>query len=289
MVDLLYEYFISGALVQGGSWGGPDCYAHISPMIHLIETSGWLLLSAVAYYGLGISSVLSSVNVKPSECKSANILESVLDRVLGCVHFAMYLHLLYFKTNSKALVIVLMQPCHVILLLEGIALFSRSKVGVNISLFILPSLIGTLLAMLFPDTSGLYQWMEAESYWIQHYLIQAVPLYLLCRRNFQVARLCTFKTVLAGLWILNLLHYTVYEGFDLLSTVNVEFMLCPTGAMHGIFAQLPPFLLKPSYRTHLTAVVNVVAIPIAYTYIFLARMLMSIFGKAAARKEKKIL
>ena len=287
MADQLYEYFIGGALVQGGSWGGPECYGHVPPMVHLIETAGWLFLSAVAYYGLGIPSVLRSVKVKPEECKSANIFESILDTVLGSIHFAMYLHLLYFKTNSKALCIVLMQPCHVILLLEGIALFSRSKLGINISLFILPSLIGTLLAMIFPDTSGLYQWLEAESYWVQHYLIQAVPLYLLCRRNFQVARLCTFKTVLTGLWILNVLHYTAYEGFDLLTSVNVEFMLCPTGAMHTVFAQLPSFILQPSYRTPLTAVVNVVAIPIAYAYIVPARVLMSIFGKAA--KEKKTL
>ena len=95
----------------------------------------------------------------------------------------MYLHLLYFKTNSKALIIVLLQPCHVILLLEGIAVVSRSTLGVKISLFILPALIGTLLAMLFPDTSGLEQFLEEPSYWVQHYLIQAVPLYLLCRRN----------------------------------------------------------------------------------------------------------
>jgi hypothetical protein len=288
MMEKFYEFFISGALAQGGSWGGPECVAQVDTRTHMVETAGWLLFGVIAYYVLDIPSILGGVKVKDSECKSANIVESILDRVLSCVHFGMYLHLLYFKTNTKALIIVLSQPCHVILLLEGIALMSRGKTGVKISLFLLPALTGTLLAMLFPDTSGLYQWMEAESYWIQHYLIQAVPLYLLCRRDFQVARLCTWKTVLAGLWVLHMLHYTVYEGMDLLTSVNVEFMLCPTGAMQAIFDLMPPGVLQPSYRTPLTAGVLLVAIPIAYSYIFASRMLMVATSAKIKKKSKTV-
>ena len=207
------------------------------------------LLASISYYALNVGGVIRNVAIKDADCKSSSGLETVIDTLLGCVHFGMYLHLLYFKTNSKALIIVLLQPCHVILLLEGIAVVSRSTLGVKISLFILPALIGTLLAMLFPDTSGLEQFLEEPSYWVQHYLIQAVPLYLLCRRNFQVARLCSWKTVCAGLWILHTLHYAVYEVIDLLITVNVEFMLCPTAAMASVFELLPSAILYPSYRT----------------------------------------
>ena len=283
-MDTLYEYFIGGALVQSGSWGGPECYSHITQETHLIETTGWLLLAALAWYTLDIGSVFKSIKIKESECKI-----NVFDVLLGFVHFGMYAHLLYFKTNSKALAIVLLQPCHVILLLEGIALVSRGKLGVNISIFLLPALSGTLLAMLFPDTSGLYQWLEAESYWVQHYLIQAVPLYLLCRRNFQALNECSTKTVLAGYWILHVLHYTLYEGFDLLTLVNIEFMLCPTGAMNAIFTQLPQGLLVPTYRTPLTVVVVFVAIGIALFYIFVARLIQSLIGaKPKPNKVKKI-
>lgn len=281
-MDTLYDYFIGGALVQGGSWGGPECMGHMSMETHVMETAGWLLFSAVVWYALDIGSVFKSIKIKESECKV-----NILDMLLGCVHFGMYLHLLYFKTNSKALVIVLLQPCHVILLLEGIALVSRGKMGVNISIFLLPALSGTLLAMLFPDTSGLYQWLEAESYWVQHYLIQAVPLYLLCRRNFQALNQCSTKTALAGFWILHVLHYTLYEGFDLMTSVNIEFMLCPTGAMNAIFTQLPPGLLWPSYRTPLTTVVIFVAIGIALFYIFVGRLIQSMVG-TKPKKAKKL-
>ncbi len=263
--------------------------AHVSLATHAVETALWLGLALIAYRALDVGAVIRTVTVKDAECKSSSMVETVIDTLLGCVHFGMYLHLLYFKTNSKALIIVLLQPCHVILLLEGIAVVSRSKVGVNISLFILPALIGTLLAMLFPDTSGLEQFLEEPSYWVQHYLIQAIPLYLLCRRNFQVARLCSWKTVLTGLWILHTLHYTVYEGIDLLITVNVEFMLCPTGAMASIFDLLPPAVLYPSYRTPLTAVVLLVAPCIAYSYVFAARFLMlATRAKADKKKVKKL-
>lgn len=288
MLSKLYEYFIHGALVQGGSWGGPECFAHVPLATHALETALWLSLASLAYYALNIGDVIRGVKVKDAECKSSSAVEMVIDALLGCVHFGMYLHLLYFKTNSKALIIVMLQPCHVILLLEGIAVVSRSKLGVKISLFILPALIGTLLAMLFPDTSGLEQFLEEPSYWVQHYLIQAVPLYLLCRRNFQVARLCSLKTVFAGLWILHTLHYTVYELIDLLITVNVEFMLCPTGAMATIFDLLPPAILYPSYRTPLTAVVLVVAPCIAFCYIALARLLMAMTGATEVKKGKKL-
>ena len=284
-MSVLYDYFIHGALVQGGSWGGPECLLHVPFETHMIETAGWLIFALVCYYAFDIGGVLCNVEVKDSECKSHSAFETVVDTLLGCVHFGMYLHLLYFKTNSKALIIVLLQPCHVILLLEGIAVISRSKIGVKISLFILPALIGTLLAMLFPDTSGLEQYLEEPSYWMQHYLIQAVPLYLLCRRNFQVARMCTWKTVAAGLWILHVLHYTLYEGIDLVITVNVEFMLCPTGAMQTIFDQLPAAILWPSYRTPLTAVVLVVAPCMASSYILMSRLLMMVIG-ANKRKTK---
>ena len=67
------------------------------------------------------------------------------------------------------------------------------------------------LAILFPDTSGLDQWLEESSYWYQHYLILTVPIYLLCRDNFLVLKLSSYRTTIYGLWLLALSHFGFYE------------------------------------------------------------------------------
>lgn len=70
---------------------------------------------------------------------------------------------------------------------------------------------GTLLAMLFPDTGGLDQPLEMEAYWVQHYLVQAVPLYLLVRRDYVALRHASYLNVFLGLWVLLILHFSLYE------------------------------------------------------------------------------
>ena len=66
-------------------------------------------------------------------------------------------------------------------------------------------------AFLFPDTSGLDQPFEVEEFWIQHILLQAVPLYLLLRHSAVAARVIDFKTLMIGNWILVFTHWAVFE------------------------------------------------------------------------------
>ena len=132
------------------------------------------------------------------------------DKLLGSIHFLMYLQICYYKFNMSSLV-NLIQPCHLILLLEGIALVSDGPLGIMITTLILPSLTGTLLAIFFPDTSGLHQPFEEQSYWIQHYLIITVPIYLLQRRRNVACDMCSPTTIFIGLWILGFLHWSLYE------------------------------------------------------------------------------
>jgi hypothetical protein len=122
----------------------------------------------------------------------------------------MFAQIIYYKINILSMVNMI-QPCHVILLLQGIALYSTGTTGVMITLCVLPALTGTLLAMLFPDTGGLDQPLEMEAYWLQHYLVQAVPLYLLVRRDYVALKNASFFNIFCGLWVLLLLHFSLYE------------------------------------------------------------------------------
>jgi hypothetical protein len=255
------------------SWGGDVCYAHTPMSTHVIESLGWMIVSLFLWYGLNINKHLNLLYKKAeSELKKTHwtLLEHMFDQLLAFIHFAMYMQIIYYKTNISSM-INLIQPCHVVLLLEGVALYTDEPLGVLITVLILPTLTGTLLATLFPDTTGLDQPYEMVSYWVQHILIQIIPLYLLLRKGSLALKLFDFKTVFVGLWILSFLHFSLYEIVDISLKVNVEFMLCPTGAMIYIFSQVPKAIVDiPSYRTLMGIVVYLVGITLSYTYFCVA-------------------
>jgi hypothetical protein len=207
----IHRYLVTGALSKG--WGGPVCRASMSIEKHMTESAFWLFVVVLSYQVYGLRSKFSAL-CKHIELDLVKSPQSRfwrgLDVTFSAVHFLMFLQIVYYKLNILSLVNMI-QPCHVILLLQGVALFSKGSTGVIITLCILPALTGTLLAMLFPDTTGLDQPFEMDSYWLQHYLIQAMPLYLLVRRNFLAVRHASFVNVFAGLWVLLLLHFSLYE------------------------------------------------------------------------------
>jgi len=290
-MEIAHDYVFGGALRKGGDWAGPDCAAAVPVAMHLYEGLAWVVIAALLYYALDVRGVIGSLTsaVKSkgtTKGKGGNSLILLFERVLSVVHFTMFAQLVYWKFNDKAM-IMLAQPCHIILFLEGIALLSpnSSALGSTISVLVLPALTGTLLAMIVPGTSGLSK-LEVTCYWLQHIIIQIVPFYLLVRRDFQALRLCSIRTVLVGIWILQVAHWTFYAGVDFLFSVNVEFMLCPTFGMRDTFSAFPAYLFFPSYRTTLTWVVALLAIAVSYSYIFPARILAAVLKPAAARVRK---
>jgi hypothetical protein len=212
-MDFILDKLSTGALKNGGSWGGPTCRSYVDMETHLKEDLAWLVYFATTYFTFGVAATFGKVKSqtqKALEGAKASIVETCIDKTFACIHFIMYGMLINWKNTDHSMAFLL-TPCHVILLLQGIALASDGPLANYITLFILPSLIGTTLAIFFPDTSGLDKWLEAESYWVQHYLIVLMPIYLLSRKNFMALKMANNKTIIVGLWILGLLHFTLYE------------------------------------------------------------------------------
>ena len=207
----LHKVLVTGALSKG--WGGPACRAALDMQTHALECLFWLIVCAVSYTSYNAQSkfrtLCKNIELDLSKSKPAPVAR-MFELCLAMVHFGMFIQIIYYKVNILSLVNMI-QPCHVILLLQGVALYSTGTTGVVISLCILPALTGTLLAMLFPDTGGLDQPFEMQAYWLQHYLIQAVPLYLLVRRDYVALRHAGFFNIFCGLWVLLLLHFSLYE------------------------------------------------------------------------------
>jgi hypothetical protein len=178
-----------------------------------------------------------------------------------------------YKINIKSL-INLLQPCHIVLMAQAYALLSNSSTGVIAGLLSLPMVTGSGSALLFPDTSGLDQYFEEPAFWLQHYFVQSIPLYLLLRYEFLATKVVDFKTLLLGNWILVFTHWILFEPIDYLFHVNVNFFLCPAAAMQGAFdAMVPPALMWPSYRTLLMWSFVAICIPVCYAYIYAAKVI----------------
>lgn len=214
------DLFIKGALEKGGVWGGPECMAAVSYTTHFIEFIIWSSLILLFFYLFGVSKYyaelkshfISEINLIKKENNGRLVSKTArfLEIIVGCVHMAVCGHLFYCKYTISSL-INLLQPCHVICFIQGIALLRNDHVTFLIALFILPTLIGTLLAMIFPETTGLDLPFEIESYWIQHYFIQVVPVYLLIKSNGLALKKFSLKSALIGTWMLIFAHYIILE------------------------------------------------------------------------------
>jgi hypothetical protein len=209
----LKDLFVLGSIKQGGSWGGKECKSALSMDLHIKESFAIIILLLLLIRFVNFKKISEDILVPTTNYYKNNKrtkFHTIVSSFLSIVHISMYGMLIFYKFNVSSL-INLFQPCHVILLLEGIALASHGYLGVSVTLLILPALTGCLLALIFPDTSGLFQIFEESSYWYQHYLILTVPLYLLIRDEYLASRIASMKTTLAGLWILSFLHFTFYE------------------------------------------------------------------------------
>ena len=211
--DTLWDLIISGGYYKGGSWGGPICASYVPAQIHYIETGCWVLcLLALFTFGgfnLKLKKLEESISLQLKGIHSSRIM-GVVDNLLSLICFANVALLLYYKVKLHSL-INLLQPCHITTFLQAIALSSKSSLGVMIGMLNLMMVVGSGGAILFPDTSGLDFYFEVEAFWIQHILLQTIPIYLLLRHDALGARLMDFKTLMIGNWILVFVHWVLFE------------------------------------------------------------------------------
>ena len=139
----IHDYLVAGALEKGGSWGGNECRAQVSERTHALELS-WIVVGIVVFHYLDMMNIYRLLVQRSHKMLIKHQFNSFglyFDKFLALIHFSMYVMLIYWKSNIKALA-NLTQPCHLVLLCEGIALMSSTSLGVSITVLMLPTLIG---------------------------------------------------------------------------------------------------------------------------------------------------
>ena len=141
--SVLYNLFFQGALVKGGDWGGPICRSKsVSSETRILETAMWLAFSISVYLLLDVPGVVSWMHkTATKELEHQGAISSSMDgedalprpvvgkkgrwsmyeKALAAVHFFMFVQLVYWKFRDNVL-IMLTQPCHILLFLQGVAL-----------------------------------------------------------------------------------------------------------------------------------------------------------------------
>ncbi|KAG0370686.1 TMEM164 family-domain-containing protein [Gamsiella multidivaricata] len=182
-----------------------------------------------AFYSRRLDQLTENIN--------ANVLSGhVMDKAvltLLCGSYALTVYHKIFGDNYM----YLLQPCHVnILILIFTMVGPRENKFTNMAFnSYLHYIWATIFALSFPDTAENGLWLVIENFWLEHYLLLLVPIYLIYTGRFVVFPL-SFSYAVLSYALFSLFHSFVLSGFGLLTGHNLNYMLVPPNSplMHSL-------------------------------------------------------
>ncbi|KAF9178075.1 hypothetical protein BGZ50_008096 [Haplosporangium sp. Z 11] len=215
---------------------------YLSPRQHTIEFVCYNVLFFVLFrIGLSFFRKKGSAFYSPrldqlSESISTNVLAGhVMDKAVLALLCGSYALTVYHKVFGDNF-LYLLQPCHVNLLLLIFTMVAPQESKVTRMAFnsYLHYLWATIIALSFPDTTENGLWFVIENFWLEHYLLLLVPIYLIYTGRFVVFPL-SFSYAVFSYALFSLFHSFVLSGFGLLTGHNLNYMLVPPNSpiMHS--------------------------------------------------------
>ncbi len=196
----IHHILTYGPLVEKG-WkdlGGIDCFNSIPLRTHILESAAWMFL-ALFFYVItnvkqGFRSQYRAITIDISCCKRSSLVR-LIELFVGLILVAVLVAIAYFKVQTKAGIIFL-QPCHIICACEAYAmLFPNNPYSVFIAMYFLPPVAASMMALIFPEADDLQFPFEIEIFWIEHWLIILLPIYLLIRQKWDWCKICEYETL----------------------------------------------------------------------------------------------
>jgi len=141
-----------------------------------------------------------------------------------------------FKLATRQL-IWLLNPCHMLSFIQLFLIVSpKTKFSTYLFRLHIYWLTGPLLALLFPVTNTLDLPMEWTIYWVQHFLLLLIPIYLTrLGGQFNLDPLSDLAWPAMAFSAYSLYHWIVLQPIGLLTQTNLNNMICPaiSDPFHG--------------------------------------------------------
>ena len=154
--EFLHEYIFVGGIKKGGTWGGIQCYRAIPLDKYILELVIWLFVAGFALTGFELHRYFFSLKRKAKMLLTGHVKSTnarVVDAIFASFHFGIWLLVVYYKICLHSLV-NLLQPCHLLLLLQGIAIVSADFTGAMLGCLTFPLIVGAALGLMVPATDG---------------------------------------------------------------------------------------------------------------------------------------
>ncbi|KAF9913547.1 hypothetical protein BX616_009894 [Lobosporangium transversale] len=216
---------------------------YLSPRQHTIEFVCYNILFFVLFrVGLHLFRKKGSAFYSPrldqlSESINTNVLSAhVMDKAVLALLCGSYALTVYHKIFGDNFM-YLLQPCHVNLLLLIFTMVGPRESKMTRLAFnsYLHYIWATIFALSFPDTSENGLWLVIENFWLEHYLLLLVPIYLIYTGRFAVFPL-SFSYAVLSYALFSLFHSFLLSGIGLLTGHNLNYMLVPPNSplVHGL-------------------------------------------------------
>lgn len=147
---------------------------------------------------------------------------------------------LCYKLASRQLIYIL-NPCHMFCLLQIVILVLHPESGQELFRLSLNLMHLPLCAIFLPVTNTLFLPGEVFTYWWEHILLLAIPVYLLVEGQLRAEPLLDITYTLKAYGYFGLFNFALLHPLSYVTLANLDLILCP-----GIS---DPFS-GPNYRMH---------------------------------------
>jgi len=261
--------------------GGPTCYKEMTVDFRVIIA----LIMALSQYFFQ-RYLVNRVRNQEKKNGTFNTIElkaSKLERFFG--EFSIFIfavQMCYKFHDGKG--IFLLNPCHVVLLIEAYILLTKKTEKHNVIYANLVSLIfSPWCGIIFATYGGLNAPYEIEMYWFEHILSALInPLILIIGGRYRDRQFFNFTYRLIGFAFFSLYHRVVLLPAALVSWANLDMTLC--------HAETDPFypMLGKWYYLAADLYLQIPSYIFAYSFLIVAEVIYYIGDSIGYNKKVKV-